>query len=635
MLTSLDGIRLRIKILIFPVILLALGVAGRFAWIQVVRHKYYTQKSTGRFNKNKEVRGIRGRIFDRNGFLLAGNNQCYTIVCDPYNLGLPPAERLHVARIFVKYFGKPLNYYTKRLFPKRKRNKKTGKIENVYLRYILLERWASPELKDRFDREISQYFDSVVKKNRESRKLAKKQKSEKIIKKIKYPNGFLNFKETSYRFYPKHRLAANILGFINVSKDEHIPQSGLEQSLNRQMAPQKNSYSYDLRDGNKSRYDLQKEIIRNGNDVYLTISEPIQAILEEELDFAYRQSRPDVIYAAIADPATGEILAMAQRPTFDPNDRSTFSVASFRNRLIEDTYEPGSLMKPITVGKALDWNIISPGDEIDCENGRWFYLGKPISDSHNYGNLTVGGVIQKSSNIGTAKIALKMGIDKLMTAFKTFRFGEISGLGFPGEQTGKVTYPRKGDGLSITRYSYGYGVRISALQMLRAYIGLASPDGMPDLRLIKRISDPAAGREEETKTVPVKRKIFENESARKQLVDMMISVTQPGGTSTHAAVPGYYVAGKTGTSRKYKAAVKGQRGPVGYSTKEYFASFAGFVPAHNPRLVMVLTFDNPKTSIYGGTIAGPVFRRTAERILRYWSVPYDYTPETPKGKKKR
>ena len=228
-----------------------------------------------------------------------------------------------------------------------------------------------------------------------------------------------------------------------------------------------------------------------------------------------------------------------------------------------------------------------------------------------------------------------MGIDKLMTAFKTFRFGETSGLGFPGEQKGKVSYPRKGDGISITRYSYGYGVRISALQMLRAYIGLASPDGMPDLRLIKRISDSAAGREEDVKKTIVKRKIFENESTRKQLVDMMISVTQPGGTSTHAAVPGYYVAGKTGTSRKYKAAVKGQRGSGGYSTKEYFASFAGFVPAHKPRLVMVLTFDNPKTSIYGGTIAGPVFRRTAERILRYWHVPYDYTPEVSKGKKKR
>ncbi len=635
MLTSLDGIRLRIKILIFPVLLLAICVAGRFAWIQVIKHKYYSQKSTDHFNKDEEVSGIRGRIFDRNGFLLAGNNQCYTIVCDPFNLGFPPTERLHVARIFAKYFGKPLKYYTKRLFPTRKLNKKTGQYEDSYRRYILLDRWASPELKDRFHKEISQYFDSVVQKNREARKLAKKQKDKKVIKKIKYPGGFLNYKETSYRVYPKHRLAANILGFINVNDDKHIPQSGLEQSLNKQMAPQKNSYSYDLRDGSKSRYDLQKNIIKNGNDVYLTISEPIQAILEEELDYAYKQSRPDVIYAAIADPATGEILAMAQRPTFDPNDRSTFSAGSFRNRLIEDTYEPGSLMKPISVGKALDWNVINPGDEIDCENGRWIYLGKEIRDSHNYGNLSVGGVIQKSSNIGTAKIALKMGIDKLMTTFKIFRFGETSGLGFPGEQKGKVTYPRKGDGLSITRYSYGYGVRISALQMLRAYIGLASPDGMPELQLIKRISNPVEGRNDDKKKSPVKRKIFENESIRKQLVDMMISVTQPGGTSTHAAVPGYYVAGKTGTSRKYKAAVKGQRGPVGYSTKEYFASFAGFVPAHKPRLVMVLTFDNPKTSIYGGTIAGPVFRRTAERILHYWNVPYDYTPEVPKGKKKR
>ena len=627
MLTSLDGIRLRIRMLIFPVALLALGLAGRFVWIQVVKHKYYTTRSVDRYSKNKDVYGIRGRIFDRNGFLLAGNNLCYTIKCDPYNLGFPPTERMHVARIFAKYFGKPLKYYTSRLFPKRKINEKTGKVEDSYRRYILLERWASPELKDNFYKEITQYFESVVKKNREARKLAEKQKKKNSVKKIKYPYGFLSCTETSYRFYPKHRLAANILGFVNVTDDKHIPQSGLEQSLHRQMAPRKNSYSYDLREGGKTRYDLQKNVIRNGNDIYLTISEPIQAILEEELDRAYSESRPDVIYAAIADPKTGEILAMAQRPTFDPNDRSTFKAGVFRNRLIEDTYEPGSIMKPITVSKALDWNIITPQEEFDCGKGRWIYLGKPIEDSHGYGILNAAGIIKKSSNIGTAKVALKMGINNLMNTFKTFRLGELSGLGFPGEEKGRVAYPRKGDGLSITRYSYGYGVRVSPLQILRAYTGLASPDGMPELQLIKRIVDPATGKEINKKPISPKRKVFENEAVRKQMVDMMISVTQQGGTSPEAAVPGYDVAGKTGTSRKFVGSQ--------YSKKEYFASFAGFVPAHNPRLVIILTFDYPKTSIYGGKIAGPVFRRTAERILRYWNVPYDYTPEPQKDKKKR
>ena len=212
-----------------------------------------------------------------------------------------------------------------------------------------------------------------------------------------------------------------------------------------------------------------------------------------------------------------------------------------------------------------------------------------------------------------------------MKTLRTFRFGEKSGLNFAYESPGRVVKPRKGDGISITRYSFGYGVRVSPLQLIRAYSGLASPAGMPELKIIRRIVDPVTGRD----FSPVKagpRKVFENEKARRQLVDMMITVTQEGGTSKAAAVPGYHVAGKTGTSRKF---VNGA-----YSHKEYYASFVGFVPAHKPRLVMLVTFDNPKGSIYGGSVAGPVFRKTASRILRYWNVPRDFAVEDQKTRKK-
>ena len=620
MLTSVDGIRLRIRIIVAFTIPVLLGIIFRFAWVQLVKHEYYTAKKTGRFNKNTKVTGIRGRIFDRNGFLLVGNTLCYYIDCDPYNLGFPAKERLQTARIFSKHFGRPVNYYAQRLFPKRKFNQKTGKTEEVYFRNLLLERWASPEQKDRFQQEITEYFKSVIQRNRRERKEAIALKKKDVPKKIKYPNNFVRYLDNSYRIHPKRQLAANILGFVNFEGTQAIAQSGLEQLLDMQMTPQESTYTYDLRDGKKNKYDLQKKVIHNGGDVYLTISEPIQAILEEELDAAFSKWRPDVIYAAIADPKTGEILALAQRPTFDPNDRSTFTPNAFRNRLIEDTYEPGSLMKPFTVAKALDWNTVKPDDVIDCERGTWYYLGAKTSDSHAYDKLDITGIIQKSSNIGTAKIALQMGIDRLMQTLRLFRFGEKSGLNFKYETSGRVAYPRKGDGISITRYSFGYGVRVSPLQLIRAYIGLASPAGVPDLQIIKRIVDPETGKETLPRKKPAKR-VFENEQARRQLVDMMITVTQKGGTSVNAAIPGFHVAGKTGTSRKYVPELKG------YSTSKYYASFVGFAPAHDPRLVMLVTFDSPKGSIYGGTVAGPVFSKTVQRILQYWNAPQDYAVE--------
>ena len=262
---------------------------------------------------------------------------------------------------------------------------------------------------------------------------------------------------------------------------------------------------------------------------------------------------------------------------------------------------------------------------IDCEKGRWIYLKRPLTDSHNYDKLTVAGVIQKSSNIGTAKVALTLGKERVYEVLKTFGFGEKTGLPFPLESRGYLPRPKRWDGLSITRFPIGYGIRVSPLQLLRAYCALASNGNLPELRLVDRLVDTATGKE--TKNPPkIIRRTFMNPAAHRQLVDMMITVTEPGGTATKAAIPGYRVAGKTGTSRKY---VPGR----GYSRGAYFASFVGFVPAYKPRLVMLVTFDNPKGASYGGTIAGPVFSRAASRILKYWNVPPDHIPEKT-GKKK-
>ena len=213
--------------------------------------------------------------------------------------------------------------------------------------------------------------------------------------------------------------------------------------------------------------------------------------------------------------------------------------------------EPGSIIKPFTIGKALDWGFVTPQTEIDCNHGVWIYLNKPLRDSHPYDKLTVEGVIQKSSNIGTAKVAMMLGEQRVYQALKTFRFGDKTGLPFPIEESGLVLPVKKWDGLSITRFPIGYGVRVTPLQMIRAYCALANNGKMPQLRLIDRLEDPVTGEVTRIPSPPPVQ-MFDRPETCATLISMMIKVTQKGGTAVKAAIPGYEVAGKTGTAETNK-----------------------------------------------------------------------------------
>lgn len=609
-----DSIRMRGKLIAVWWFPLAAFLIFRFFQIQVTRHEYYFSEARGRYTTSRTMAGKRGEIFDRSGYLLVGNSPCVEIFCTPANL--PENSRRSVAVICAKHFGKPAMWYYRRLAPVIRRKGPDGVEKEVRSLYFMINRQTPLETAEAFKRELTRLFQTE--KERAAGKTTARH----------FPPGFIAYRNSSYRTYPKGRLASNILGYINVVNDSAVPQGGLEKELNKTITPEMGREIYErTRDGIPLDYGYRKfSESRDGKDVYLTISEPVQAILEEELDAAYAKWRPETIYAAIADPNTGEILALAQRPTFNPGDRKTFDPAAVRTRIAEDSYEPGSVIKPFSIGKALDWGVVTPDTVIDCEKGRWIYLKRPLTDSHNYDKLTVAGVIQKSSNIGTAKVALSLGKERVYEVLRLFGFGEKTGLPFPLESRGYLPRPKRWDGLSITRFPIGYGIRVSPLQLLRAYCALACNGDLPELKLVDRLVDTATG-EETRRPVRIIRRTFVNPAAHRQLVDMMVTVTEPGGTATKAAVPGYRVAGKTGTSRKY---VPGR----GYSAGAYFASFVGFVPAYKPRLVMLVTFDNPKGASYGGTIAGPVFSRTASRILKYWNVPPDRIPEKKGGPKK-
>lgn len=591
------AIRIRMSLLIALLAFVPVLLIGRLYYVQIHDHDRYLKKARQTYTTKKQTSGKRGEIFDCHGNLLAGNAPCVHITADPSHFR-NDAARTKMAYILAKHLPGTLEEYRYALRPVRQRRGKDGRLkfkadgtpDTYTARYAMLERNVS---------------------------LENAEKIRKAVSVNKLPRLYLT--EDYMRTYPKGSMLSNVLGYTNVVNDEDIPQGGLEKKFNKTMIAENGKEIFErTRGGTPLDYGLhQSQACKDGKNIYLTISEPIQAILEEALDEAYAKWTPKTIYAALVDPKTGNILAMAQRPTFNPNDRTTFRPEAARARIAEDMLEPGSIMKPFSIGKALDWKVVTPDTMIDCENGRWMYMGRPLTDSHAYDQLSVAQVIQKSSNIGTAKVALLLGKERVYEALRMFGFGTKTKLPFAIEMAGKVLPPQRWDGLTITRMPIGYSVQVTPLQMLRAYCALANNGLLPELRLIDRIVDPATGQETKFDIAqPVQ--MFERPDAHRQLVDMMTLVTQKGGTARKAAIPGYEVAGKTGTSRKYVAG-------HGYAAGKYFASFVGFVPARDPAFVMLVTVDEPKGASYGGTVAGPTFTKVGAQVLKLMNIPPDLT----------
>jgi len=585
MLTGNDHLRIRTKLVVAIFILIFIGLWGRLWYVQVIRHKELYKKAQKQYTTTKTTTSKRGEIFDTNANLLVGNVPCDDIIADPSIT----ASNLHRCRQLSKLIAYYLKQDYNTVYAKLSRGSRTvsnkeGKKVPKKIKYVVI-----------------------------ARKVPLKISSE--LKKIIHPKnrkgGFkgIFFKEVYKRYYPKGELLANILGFTNVNHGK----AGVERLLDKKISSSKSQRRYERsRDGRLLAYGKNKEKKgHDGWDVFLTVSEPIQAILEEELEKLCAKWRPRAAYAIMADPKTGNILAIAQRPTFNPNDRRKMNPSSWRNRTSEDIFDPGSTMKPIAISGAIDAGIVKPYTRIDCEKGAWRYGGRVLHDSHPLDILTVSEIVQQSSNIGTAKIALKMGKKLLNKTLRSFGFGSRTGIQLKVETRGLFTKLEEWDKLSITRFPIGQGISCSPLQLVRAYCGLANHGKVPKLRLIDRIKNPE-------KDHPVKmwapkaKQVFKNPTTWKTMIDMMVLVTQEGGTAKRAAIPGYHVAGKTGTSQKF---INGE-----YSHSQYFATFIGFIPAYKPAFVLLVTADEPKGAIYGGTVSAPTFKNIAQRTLQYLDI---------------
>lgn len=547
--------------------------------IQIHRHPELYSKAKKTYTSVSRKEGQRGEIYDINGNLLVGNIPCTDICADPQLTGDEKRCR-EIALFFSKELDVSYPVIFRRLLTKTRKNQK--------IRY------------------------AVIKKDVD---LNKAKKIEERIKELKF-EGII-FQNKTKRYYPKNELLSNILGFINVDSEKIIPVIGVEKAFDKDFSPTEANSRYERdKHGIPLAYgDKQINEVRDGNSVYLTISEPIQTIVEEELDKLMEEFQPKAAFAIMVDPHTGNIFAIAQRPSFDPNNRASMNPENWRDRIITDVFEPGSIMKPITISGALDYGVVTPNTLFDCEKGYWFYAGKPLRDAHPLAILPVSQIIQKSSNIGAAKVAIKMGKNRLYQTFKRFGFGQPTGIPLKPEATGIFRSANQWDPLSITRFPIGQGIAVSPLQMVRAYCALANGGRLVKLRLIDREKNPETG-EFIKKSIPASSRIFLRNNTHQEIVNMLKLTTQEGGTATRAAIEGYDVAGKTGTSQKW---VDGA-----YSNTQFTASFIGFVPADNPAFLLLIMADEPEKNHYGGIVATPAFRRIAKKTLRYLNIPPKY-----------
>lgn len=394
------------------------------------------------------------------------------------------------------------------------------------------------------------------------------------------------------RHYPGGEVSAHIVGFNN--REDH-GQEGVELANDKTLTGQNGSRRV-IRDrlGHVIEEMWTQEPVP-GKDLHLSIDSRIQYIAYSAVRNAVEKHQAKAGAVVVADSITGEILALVSWPGFDPNDRSTFVFDKIRNRVVTDTYEPGSIMKPFAIAKALDMGIVRPDSLIETAPGSIMVADRKISDTRNFGLLTVSQVIAKSSNVGTVKIALQIPAQTLWETYSRLGFGQAPQVGFSGAVAGRLRPAKTWGPVEQATISYGYGLSTSLMQIAQAYTVFARNGDVIPLTLMKQ-DHPAAGEQ-----------VYRPEVAR-QMRAMMMTTVHRGGTASRLKVTGYTVAGKTGTVYKVKN---------GEYVKDYVASFVGVAPATQPRLVVAVMIDEPKDSGHvGGVVAAPVFGEVVEAALR-------------------
>lgn len=412
------------------------------------------------------------------------------------------------------------------------------------------------------------------------------------------------------RFYPKGPLLAHVLGFAGM---DGAGLEGLERRYESQLHGEKR-VAVLQRDALGRIVFPKGEAEQNpasGHSLTLTIDEVIQYIAEKELEEAMNKTRAKAGTVIVLDPQTGALLALAISPRFDPNSVAALTPGRWRNRALTDAYEPGSTMKAIVAAAALEENVMKPGTMVFGENGRMTIANTVIHDHEKLGWVTFAQVIQKSSNIGAAKTGMALGDQRLYRYLQAFGFGQRTEIDLPGEAVGLLRDPKDWGRRSLASISMGQEIGVTPMQMVSAISVLANGGMLMKPYVVSEVRD-AQGQLLKQIEPHMKRRVISPETAR--AVTSILEGVVTDGTGTKAAIPGFRVAGKTGTAQK----IDPRTGA--YSSTQFVGSFVGFVPADNPRLAMIVVIDEPQGESFGGLVAAPVFRRVGEQVLNYLGV---------------
>ena len=566
-------VRFRVGLVVIGLILLGAGICGRFFYLQVIRGPQLRELAIREYQKFCPVLPVRGMILDRKGMELAISTRVSSVVAHP--LQIQQADRL--SRELAPILGyKPRD------------------LKEILTRaasFVWVKRHLTPEREAAF-----MAWAAEADRKARTAKSTGRQDTDTIY-----------LLSEAKRYYPQLSLASQVLGFCNIDGQG---LEGIELAFDKQLygKPKQCWKTMDARGRIISSEEkaLDPEVM--GNNVVLTLDHTVQYIAEKELARGVAKYNAASGTALVMQPKTGEILAMAQVPTMDPNRYSQFSEYARRNRLVTDCLEPGSTYKIFIVASALDADIVKPTDRYHCENGVWYLGGKDvIHDVHPYGGLTVQQVVQKSSNIGAAKIASKVGPTRLDRYLRWFGFGNKSGIAFSGESSGLLRNLAQAHSLiDRVTVAFGQGVSVSPLQLTMALAAMGNGGVLMEPHIAKEVIDPQGNKVQEFSPWPVRRVM--SEQAAQQMLAIMETVTQKGGTGTEAAVPGFTVAGKTGTAQKVVGRV--------YSHNKFNSLFIGMVPADKPVLAISVIVDEPKGAIFGGVVAAPIFREIAAQSLR-------------------
>jgi cell division protein FtsI/penicillin-binding protein 2 len=608
--------RLQLRRLLFLALLLGaafVGLGYRLVDLQVLRHSELQAKARQNTQLELTLEPRRGDILDARGNLLATSVFVKTVCADPTFIGNHQTE---IARAISPLLQLNESEVAERLLPRLKQNEKGQTITN---RYVVLKRKVKVETWRAVAAAMSNltFQPNLCPATCGCNGTPKARAG--FYRNLRAKAIFTDKLDDQLREYPNKALAAHVLGHVGQAERElngstileTVGKDGIELTMNSKLTGARGWRVTEIDHRRRELVALRDQNVepRDGHNVVLTIDSAVQDFLEAALAEGMEKHSPSSIAGLVVRPRTGEILAMATLPTFDPNHPGSNADAR-RNRIITDVMEPGSTFKIVVVSGALNDQLVRLNDTFDCEHGHFAFAGRVLHDHGSHGDLSVEQIITKSSNIGAAKIGIKMGDQRLHDYVSNFGFGTRTGIPLPGEVKGIVHDVKDWSKVTIAQIPMGHGVAVTRLQMAMAMCAIANDGWLMQPMLVQRLQDRAGN--VIARYTPQRVRQVLSESAARQTVAALKTVVTTEGTAPKAALEHYRVAGKTGTAQK--------AGVGGYVPGKYVSSFIGFFPADNPELCISIVMDEPKQGYYGGQTAAPLFREVAERAANYLNI---------------